>query len=446
MEWFKKKMRVFLFVCLLFPFYSYAAKISLSISGKIEDHSAMLYFPDGRELPISIDASVKGELVVDVTEPVYVALGYHYISRTLLLTPDTDIQISFENKKFGERVAITGTGSQVNIYLNNGRLKAAEIDDMALGEKAFFLKMDSILNVNLQELDHAGLSEEINEMEKIRLKYFTCATLPSYPYFHMRIAKDSTYEASLEYWSKLQELMVMDASLLRYDEFRSFLVEAVSRVARKQYPESKSLDAVVRYVESEVKEPGIAEFLINKNVYAYVERYGLDSADAYCAVFDRYVKSPLLVKNFETLCNRWRKLSVGALSPNFNCTDLSGKKVSLSDFKGKYVYIDIWATWCGPCQREIPHLQKLEEKYHGKDIYFVSISCDNNKKAWENRVRAGLKGIQLHFVNGDTFMNDYMIKGIPRFILLDKEGKIISVDMSRPSDPKTIAKLDELLN
>ena len=374
------------------------------------------------------------------------ALGYHYISRTLLLTPDTDIQISFENKKFGERVAITGTGSQVNIYLNNGRLKAAKIDDMALGEKAFFLKMDSILNVNLQELDHAGLSEEINEMEKIRLKYFTCATLPSYPYFHMRIAKDSTYEASLEYWSKLQELIVMDASLLRYDEFRSFLVEAVSRVARKQYPESKSLDAVVRYVESEVKEPGIAEFLINKNVYAYVERYGLDSADAYCAVFDRYVKSPLLVKNFETLCNRWRKLSVGALSPNFNCTDLSGKKVSLSDFKEKYVYIDIWATWCGPCQREIPHLQKLEEKYHGKDIYFVSISCDNNKKAWENRVRAGLKGIQLHFVNGDTFMNDYMIKGIPRFILLDKEGKIISVDMSRPSDPKTIAKLDELLN
>ena len=49
-------------------------------------------------------------------------------------------------------------------------------------------------------------------------------------------------------------------------------------MARKQYPESKSLDAVVRYVESEVKEPGIAEFLINKNVYAYVERYGLDSA------------------------------------------------------------------------------------------------------------------------------------------------------------------------
>ena len=53
---------------------------------------------------------------------------------------------------------------------------------MALGEKAFFLKMDSILNVNLQELDHAGLSEEINEMEKIRLKYFTCATLPSYQF------------------------------------------------------------------------------------------------------------------------------------------------------------------------------------------------------------------------------------------------------------------------
>ena len=139
-------------------------------------------------------------------------------------------------------------------------------------------------------------------------------------------------------------------------------------------------------------------------------------------------------------------VKVGDSMPAFTLHSTVNGSVNSEDLKGKVVLINIFATWCGPCQREIPHLQKLEEKYHGKDIYFVSISCDNNKKAWENRVRAGLKGIQLHFVNGDTFMNDYMIKGIPRFILLDKEGKIISVDMSRPSDPKTIAKLDELLN
>lgn len=441
------KLKHLFLVFLLFPFaVSHAAKISLHVSGKIDVYSAVLYLPDGRELPISIDDTGQGALTIDVTEPVYVALSYHYVSRTLLLTSDTDIQISFENKKFGERVAITGIGSQVNIYLNSGHLKAVGINDTELDEQSFFMKMDSLLNANLQELDNVKLPERFKEMEAIRLKYFTYASLPAYPYFHMRITKDSSYKASVAYWKKLQDLMVMDASLLQYDEFRSFLVEAVSRVARKQYPESRSLDAVIRYVESNVKEPSIAEFLINKNVYAYIEKNGLDSVDAYCEVFDRYVKSPLLVKAFEILCNRWRKLSVGAFSPNFNCMDLSGKKVSLSDFKGKYVYIDIWATWCGPCQREIPHLQKLEEKYHGKDIYFVSISCDTNRKAWENRVRAGLKGIQLHFVNGDTFMNEYMIKGIPRFILLDKEGKIISADMSRPSDPKTIAKLDELLN
>ena len=139
-------------------------------------------------------------------------------------------------------------------------------------------------------------------------------------------------------------------------------------------------------------------------------------------------------------------VKVGDSMPAFPLHSTVNGTVNSEDLKGKVVLINIFATWCGPCQREIPHLQKLEEKYHGKDIYLVSISCDNTKKAWENRVRAGLKGIQLHFVNGDTFMNDYMIKGIPRFILLDKEGKMISVDMSRPSDPKTIAKLDELLN
>ena len=103
-----------------------------------------------------------------------------------------------------------------------------------------------------------------------------------------------------------------------------------------------------------------------------------------------------------------------------------------------------------PLPRTIPQLEhelkELEEKYAGKDIYFVSMSCDKNKKAWENMVKKDeLKGIQLHMGTDRSFMDAYLINGIPRFILLDREGKIISANMTRPSDSRTAKRFDELL-
>ena len=101
------------------------------------------------------------------------------------------------------------------------------------------------------------------------------------------------------------------------------------------------------------------------------------------------------------------------------------------------VVVDFFATWCGPCQREIPHLQKLEEKYHGKDIYFVSISCDNNKKAWENRVRAGLKGIQLHLDQSMDLAQKFKIVSVPTLKVF-KNGE--EVDTLMGFMPKEVLK------
>lgn len=159
------------------------------------------------------------------------------------------------------------------------------------------------------------------------------------------------------------------------------------------------------------------------------------------------MKDTKSIEKFNTLCTKWEKLRSGNPSAaSFSYPDINGKTVSLADLKGKYIYIDVWATWCGPCRGELPALKELEEKYAGKDIHFVSLSCDKNKKAWENMVtKDQLKGIQLHMGTDRTFMDAYLINGIPRFILLDRDGKIISANMTRPSDPKTAEKFNELL-
>jgi len=140
----------------------------------------------------------------------------------------------------------------------------------------------------------------------------------------------------------------------------------------------------------------------------------------------------------------------GKPSPDFNYENHKGGKTKLSDFKGKYVYIDNWATWCGPCRQEIPFLQKIEERYHGKNIEFVSISIDEmkNHDKWKKFVDdKKLGGVQL-MADKDwqsDFIRAYDINSIPRFILIGPDGNVIDTNAKRPSDPELTAQLDELL-
>lgn len=139
-----------------------------------------------------------------------------------------------------------------------------------------------------------------------------------------------------------------------------------------------------------------------------------------------------------------------APAPSFDYVNYAGGKTKLEDLRGKYVYIDVWATWCGPCRGEIPHLKKVEEKYHGKNIAFVSISVDVQKdfEKWKTFVKdKELGGIQL-FADKDwnsDFTKAFGINSIPRFILIDPTGKVVDADAARPSDPKLVEKLDGLL-
>jgi thiol-disulfide isomerase/thioredoxin len=141
---------------------------------------------------------------------------------------------------------------------------------------------------------------------------------------------------------------------------------------------------------------------------------------------------------------------VGTSSPTFDYENHKGGKTSLESLKGKYVYIDVWATWCGPCRAEIPYLKKTEEAYHGKNIEFVSISIDRMKDhdKWKNFVTENeLGGIQL-FADNDwnsQFVKDYQINGIPRFILVGPKGEIVNADAPRPSSPNLAETIDSLL-
>ncbi len=144
------------------------------------------------------------------------------------------------------------------------------------------------------------------------------------------------------------------------------------------------------------------------------------------------------------------RFAPGKTSPVFeNYENLKGGTTSLADLKGKYVYLDIWATWCGPCKMEMPYLKQLEEDFHGKNIHFVSISIDkpNKHQAWKDMIAdRELGGIQLFAGEDQSFAMEYNITGIPRFILVDPAGKIVSANAPRPSQEQVIRNLFQSLD
>ena len=129
--------------------------------------------------------------------------------------------------------------------------------------------------------------------------------------------------------------------------------------------------------------------------------------------------------------------------------DINGKRFDLSDFKGKYVYMDIWATWCGPCKVQIPYMKQLEEQFRDAPIHFVSVSVDNDddKPVWAKMVRENeMSGVQLFAGRENNFGFDYKIQYIPTFILIDKEGNIINPTAPAPMDYQSQGVNQELVS
>ncbi|MGY8987155.1 MAG: TlpA family protein disulfide reductase [Flavobacteriales bacterium] len=167
-----------------------------------------------------------------------------------------------------------------------------------------------------------------------------------------------------------------------------------------------------------------------------LDKFNVDEARFYNAelnwmnqVTEYYLKKHEQVKNLP---------KVGEAAIDFTYPDMDGNMVSLSDFKGSYVYVDIWATWCGPCKYEIPFLIQLEKDYHDANIVFMSVSIDveKAKQTWTNMInKENMGGVQLISIDGwkSQICKDYAINGIPRFMLFDLDGNVISVNAVRPS-------------
>lgn len=431
-------------------------------SGKIENTTAeKVEIKNGdfeKEISIKTDGTFADTL--KILEPGFYSLSIGRESTSIYLKNGDDINLTLDYDQFDETISFTGKGANENNYMANKQLNQEKFNSSSrelysLEEATFKAKVDSLKQANISHLVNIeDLDTDFLTIETQNLEYDSYILFNNYKNYHGRYANIENYEVPDGFLPEgLKNLTFNDANA--YKMSSSYKRMAYSTTINDLfeiigddylYTSPKELNGITLIEIPQLKD----------DVVSYLGGFLVSPGNPHMQeVYDFFIantNNELIKTKINEVFEKGKDLMKGVPSPQFfNYENHKGGTMSLTDLKGKYVYIDVWATWCGPCIREIPSLKEVEQQFHDKNIAFVSTSVDVAKDhdKWVAMVNdMNLGGIQL-FADSDMeseFIKGYGIKGIPRFILVDPEGNIVSADAPRPSNPRLVELLNSLDN
>lgn len=399
------------------------------------------------------------------------AAFFHYgeESTDLFLTPNDSFKINLDAEKFDKSLSYSGRGSIVNNYVakktilqaNSGRnitmaskslneIKFTQyIDSAYKSDKDFFENYFSKIS------DKTKSVTDYIDYERDDITYSYMNNKLRYPGFHRYFnnLKDEI-PLSERYYDFLKDIKLNNPNALtsylylqtlenyiRY-ELQKAVKKDTSLKNRENYKMAEEL-FIQKTFTDDVKDVVLAQKIYGTIVHENNIETGKKMLDRYAATTKN--KDYLAILN--DVYSIGSKLLPGKPAPEFTYQDVNGKMVSLKDFRGKVVYLDIWASWCGPCLKEIPSAKKLEEEFKGKDVVFLCVSLDQNEDAWKKIIKEKeIPGI--HLISKGDFGSDiaqkYNAKGVPKYFIIGKDGTIINNHASRPSSGVN-KDLEELL-
>ena len=187
---------------------------------------------------------------------------------------------------------------------------------------------------------------------------------------------------------------------------------------------------------AEITEASRKLMLENKSdltTLMFIDNFAQDKSlqtEIITALHEAYPEHPLVEDRYNKINNPQFRTSEGSMAPDLAFSDPDGKVRKLSDLRGKVVLVDFWASWCGPCRKENPHVRAMYEKYHDRGFEVFSVSLDNNKDRWKDAIAKDNLSWPNHVSDlkgwGSAAAKLYGVNSIPSTFLVDKDGRIIA--------------------
>ncbi|PKA84258.1 thiol-disulfide isomerase/thioredoxin [Ulvibacter sp. MAR_2010_11] len=373
------------------------------------------------------------------------------------LEKGANLSVTVDLQEFDETISYSGDLAVENNYLAAKYLlseKEKPFQEVYSLNEAEFMAEANAIDKGYRDLlsGTEGISETFSKMESQNLDYAHVMNLENYQQYNRYFTGNKEFSVSEKYYDYTKNVNFSDTTAFRASNaYQRMLDTHFSRLVSEASEGREDFNISKAYLTT-VNEALPNGYAKDQLMYDYLQ-FGLRPDASLDEVYALYKNSNPGVENLNKVTERYNKLKPlqpGNVSPTFDYENFMGGTTKLENLSGKYVYIDVWATWCGPCIREIPALKEVEAAYHGKNIAFVSISIDvpNDYDKWKAMVvEKELGGIQLMADNNwkSKFVEEYGILGIPRFILIDPQGKIVDADAPRPSDAKLRSMLDKMI-
>ncbi|WP_428663957.1 TlpA family protein disulfide reductase [Runella sp.] len=408
-----------------------------------------------------LDASGAAKLNFNLTQAQFVGVNIGAKYCRLYLSPNEDLNILVDLTKPDAIPQFQGVGAANALYLahsDQAFLNTLMPDGKRLDDTDIQLYLSQLdkLQSSLSEIHtiyKGSLSKELSTLFENDSKMYLL-------YLRQNRIRNERKSISSDL-QKIKDYIPFDVALLNanpepYGALLHYHFLDKLAITAKEIKERNSSQDLFKTAIEKIKEDSypkeFKELLIAKTI-AYSLQNGPTSIteSLYHEFKQQYSASPYF-PSVESRYNQWLPLAKGKTAPEIAGLTSDNKMLSTNEFKGKVIYVDVWATWCGPCRAEFPKAKELQKQFEGNDkVVFLNVSIDEDIQQWKKLLsdQRTPKGYHINQPNSkipESIYQSYKISGIPRYILIDQEGKIVNVDATRPSSGKAADEIEALLS
>lgn len=404
------------------------------------------------EVPLGADNAFSASLPLSEARFVYIRIQGRTVM--LYLKPGAEIQITIDAANAQEVPLIEGRGDLESRFLVSyliemeklhsravllnraGQMNPAEFSEAA--EKGYTDRMAFLENYP----DYDNLDNDFVVTMRANIMYEKYNLLLEYPmafsYFN---PEAGTPQLPDDFFGFLEKEGLIDDAFTRSRTYFRFLQLYLNRLLEQEGTAETELHYVERMFNMADRAlAGLSrEMILAEMVIMGLDFMELEAAEALHQRFLTNTADASIREVVQLAYDKVMALAPGQPAPQFTLADINGQQVSLSDFAGKVVYLDFWASWCGPCMREVPYAKELKKRMENEtDLVFLYISVDTDETSWRSTVaHHQIEGIHLNVPGFNHQVPEaYNLKGVPTFFLIGRDGKIINNRPPRPSSPE----------